>query len=302
MKLSFEALEALDAIDRAGTFAEAAERLHRVPSSLTYLVQKLESDLNVELFDRSGRRARLTHAGRVVVEEGRRLLHAAEQLELKALRIQHGWESELRLCIDEILPFGALWPYVHTFYDLAMDTRLRLSTEVLGGTWDALVTRRADLVVGATGEPPPLPHIVARPVGTLRHVFAVAPDHPLAQLPEPLSLETVLRYRGAVISDTSRELQPRSVATEDGQPYIAVPTLAAKLAAQCEGLAVGTLPECLAQRAIDEGKLVARRVTGMREFTHCYLAWREDEAGRALRWWVEQLDRPDLIDGFITQI
>lgn len=73
MKLSFEALEALDAIDRTGTFAEAAELLHRVPSALTYLVQKLESDLGVMLFDRSGRRAKLTHAGRIVVEEGRRL-------------------------------------------------------------------------------------------------------------------------------------------------------------------------------------------------------------------------------------
>ena len=90
MKLSFEVLEALDAIDRTGTFAEAAELLHRVPSALSYLVQKLESELDVELFDRSGRRAKLTEAGRVVVEDGRRLLYAAEQLELKARRIQSG--------------------------------------------------------------------------------------------------------------------------------------------------------------------------------------------------------------------
>lgn len=298
MKLSFEALEALDAIDRTGTFAEAAELLHRVPSALTYLVQKLESDLDVALFDRSGRRAKLTHAGRVVVEEGRRLLHAAEQLELKALRAQQGWETEVRICIDEILPFEALWPYVHTFYGLEMNTRLRLSTEVLGGTWDALISRRADLVVGAAGEPPELPDIVARPIGTLRHVFAVAPTHPLAALPEPLSMASVVEHRGAVISDTSRELQPRSVAVDAGQPYLAVPTLAAKLAAQCEGLAVGTLPDCIAARAIAQGKLVARKVTGMRDTTHCYIAWRGDEAGRALHWWVDQLAHPDLVDRF----
>ncbi|AKM04932.1 MULTISPECIES: LysR family transcriptional regulator [Burkholderia cepacia complex] len=298
MKLSFEALEALDAIDRTGTFAEAAELLHRVPSALTYLVQKLESDLDVALFDRSGRRAKLTHAGRVVVEEGRRLLHAAEQLELKALRAQQGWETEVRICIDEILPFEALWPYVHTFYGLDMNTRLRLSTEVLGGTWDALISRRADLVVGAAGEPPELPDIVARPIGTLRHVFVVAPTHPLATLPEPLSMASVVEHRGAVISDTSRELQPRSVAIDAGQPYLAVPTLAAKLAAQCEGLAVGTLPDCIAARAIAQGKLVARQVTGMRDTTHCYIAWRGDEAGRALHWWVDQLARPDLVDRF----
>ena len=302
MKLSFEALEALDAIDRTGTFAEAAELLHRVPSSLTYLVQKLESDLEVVLFDRTGRRARLTHAGRVVVEEGRHLLYAAEQLEQKAQRIQEGWESELRICIDEILPLDALWSYVSAFYDLKMDTRLRLTREVLGGTWDALITRRADLLVGAAGEPPQLPHLVARPVGALRHVFVVAPDHPLARLPEPLTADLVARYRGAVISDTSRELKPRSVATDTTQESIALPTLAAKLAAQCAGIAVGSVPECLAARPIAEGKLVAKRVAGMREITHCYVAWREDETGRALRWWVEQLDQPDLIDRFIARI
>ncbi|MEK7888272.1 LysR family transcriptional regulator [Burkholderia contaminans] len=296
MKLSFEALEALDAIDRTGTFADAAELMHRVPSALTYLVQKLESDLGVALFDRSGRRARLTHAGRVVVEEGRRLLRAAEQLERKAQRAQQGWETEVRICIAEILPLDTMWPYVHAFYDLEMDTRLRLSTEVLGGTWDALVSRRADLVVGAAGEPPELPDIVAHPIGTLRHVFAVAPSHPLAALPEPLSMSSVVAYRAAVISDTSRELQPRSVAVDAGQAYLAVPTLAAKLAAQCEGLAVGTLPDCIATPAIAQGRLVAREVTGMRDTTHCYIAWRADEAGQALHWWVEQLDRRDLID------
>lgn len=261
-------------------------------------MQKLESDLGIALFDRSGRRAKLTHAGRVVVEEGRRLLRAAEQLELKALRVQQGWETEVRVCIDEILPFDSLWPYVHRFYALGMDTRLRLSTEVLGGAWDALISRRADLVVGAAGEPPELPDIIARPIGSLKHVFAVAPSHPLAALPEPLSMASVVQYRGAVISDTSRELQPQSIGIDPGQPYLAVPTLTAKLEAQCAGLAVGTLPECIAAPAIASGKLVAREVTGMRDTTHCYLAWRGDEAGRALHWLVEQLDKPDLVDCF----
>ncbi|MEA3083675.1 MAG: hypothetical protein QOC89_1372 [Paraburkholderia sp.] len=302
MKLSFEVLEALDAIDRTGTFTEAAELLHRVPSSLTYLVQKLESDLDVELFDRSGRRVKLTHTGRVVVEEGRRLLFAGEQLERKAKRVQDGWEAELRICLDEILPFEAMWPYVHDFYGLDMDTHLRFSREVLGGTWDALITRRADLVIGAAGEPPQLPHLVARPIGSLRHIFAVAPSHPLAALPEPVSMDIVMQYRGAVISDTSRELAPRTVASGANQPCIAVPTLAAKLEAQCEGLAAGTLPECIAARAIEEGRLVPKRVNGMREVTYCYLAWRDDESGRALQWWVEQLDLPDLIDRFISYI
>jgi len=139
MKLSFDVLQALDAIDRSGTFASAAERLHRVPSALTYLVQKLESDLGVELFDRTGRRAKLTQIGRLVVEEGRRLLQAADDLEYKVQRIQKGWEADLRIAVDETMPFDMLWTHVRAFYDLRMDTKLQLSREVLGGTSDALV-------------------------------------------------------------------------------------------------------------------------------------------------------------------
>ena len=74
MRLSFDALETLDAIASAGSFARAAERLHRVPSALTYTVNKLESDLGVAIFDRSGKRAELTPAGRELLEQGRDLL------------------------------------------------------------------------------------------------------------------------------------------------------------------------------------------------------------------------------------
>jgi DNA-binding transcriptional LysR family regulator len=56
--------------------------------------------------------------------------------------------GELRLCVDEILPLASLWPHVRAFYAL-VTTRLRFSTEVLGGVWDALVSGRADIAIGA---------------------------------------------------------------------------------------------------------------------------------------------------------
>lgn len=301
MNLSFEVLQVLDAIDRTGTFASAAETLHKVPSSLTYLVQKLELDLGVKLFDRSGRRAMLTHAGRVVVEEGRRLLQAAEDLECKARRIQHGWETELHVAIDEIIPFDLLWDHVSDFYKLKLDTRLHLSKEVLGGSWDALLTRRADLVVGAAGDPPAIPNLTAKPIGSLKHVFVVAPDHPLASIPGPLTQDQVAKYRVVAIGDTSRKLAPRTIAIAENQEVMTVPTLEAKLAAQIRGLAAGTIPECLAAEPLSRGELVQKEVIGMRHTTHFYLAWRGDETGKALRWWVEQLDRPDLIDQVAQQ-
>ena len=82
IKLSLEALEVIDAIARKGSFAAAAESLFKVPSALTYTVRKLEEDLGVSLFNRSGHRATLTEAGAELLNEGRNLLNAASELGL----------------------------------------------------------------------------------------------------------------------------------------------------------------------------------------------------------------------------
>ena len=65
--ISVEFLQALDPIDRKGSFASAAEELFRVPSALTYLIKKTESRLDVKLFDRTGQRAKLTPAGKLLL-------------------------------------------------------------------------------------------------------------------------------------------------------------------------------------------------------------------------------------------
>ena len=67
MKYDLDSLEVLDAVVKAGTFARAAGELHRTQSAVSYAVNKLESQLQVEIFDRSGHRAELTDAGRVIL-------------------------------------------------------------------------------------------------------------------------------------------------------------------------------------------------------------------------------------------
>ena len=86
IKLSLDSLEVLDAIARKGSFAAAAESLFRVPSAVTYTVRKLEEDLGVSLFNRSGHRAELTEAGTELLREGRHLLVAATELECRVRR------------------------------------------------------------------------------------------------------------------------------------------------------------------------------------------------------------------------
>ncbi|WP_439232189.1 helix-turn-helix domain-containing protein, partial [Klebsiella pneumoniae] len=50
MRVNFDVLMILDALDRHGSFATAAESLYKTPAALSYMIQKLESDLNIVLW------------------------------------------------------------------------------------------------------------------------------------------------------------------------------------------------------------------------------------------------------------
>jgi DNA-binding transcriptional LysR family regulator len=290
-KLSLDALLVLDAIARKGSFAAAAEELHRVPSAITYTVQKLEQDLDVQLFDRSGHRAKLTRAGEELLREGRHLLRAATDIECRVQRIAKGWETELRIAYNDIIPGARLCPLIAEFYREGGGTRLRLSAEILEGCWDALFSGRADLVIGAPNEAPPEPGAAVRHFGEVDFIFAIAPSHPLAHAPEPISTSEILQHRIVVAADTSRNLPPRSVGLSIGQDTLTVPTMQAKLEAQAAGLGVGYLPVTLTAPAIAQGRLVRKEVEEeSTKATRMALAWKPRDVGKGLKWWLERLE------------
>ena len=131
--LTLDALRVLDAIARRHSFAAAADELFRVPSAVSYSVSKLEEDLGVELFDRSRRRAELTPVGRLVLEQGRRILLAANELEALARQAAEGWETELRIGIDSVLAADAVFALIGELQQVQPRTEIRLIEEVLGG-------------------------------------------------------------------------------------------------------------------------------------------------------------------------
>ncbi len=288
-RLTLEALAVLDAIDRRGSFAQAADELHRVPSALTYTIQKLEDDLGVKVFDRSGHRAKLTPAGLELLKEGRHLLRIAADLESRVKRVATGWETELVVAVDAIISIAALYPIVARFYRNDCGTRLRLLSETLGGTWDALAGGRADLVIGASGDAPTGGGFANQPLGAMRFVFVVAPGHPLAALPEPLSASDILAHRAVAVADSARNLPPRTTGLLSGQDVLTVPTMQAKLDAHRMGLGVGYLPETLARSEAEAGRLLIREVSESKAELTVLVAWRTANRGRALAWWIDAL-------------
>ncbi len=294
MKLSLDALQALDAIARNGSFARAAAELHRVPSALTYTVQQLERDLEIKLFARDGRRAILTAAGHELLNEGRILLRAASDLECRIQQLAKGWETELRIAVDTIIGSELLFPLITAFDNEKSGTRVRLSTEVLGGTWDALISGRADLIVGAGADMPSGGGYAMLPMGTWTWQFVASPDHPIVRETLPLTEATITRYRAISVADSSRQLPPRTVGLISGQDVLTVPSMQAKLAAHIAGMGVGFLPAHLAKPAIHANRLVALAVATPRRESAVCVAWRANNTGRAQRWFIQQFEKPEI--------
>ena len=293
MKISLDALQIIDAIETRGSYAAAGQALHRVPSALTHAVKKLEGDLGFPLFVLEGRRAVLTPAGRSLLDDGRTLLRAADELECRARRVATGWETELRIAVDGLIPSETLFPLLNDFYstpdEKSRGTEIRISTEVLGGCWDALITGRADLSIGASGDMPAGGGFSTVPIRSVDFVFAIAPQHPLASQSTPVTAAQIREYRAIAIADTSRQLTARSSGLLTGQEVLTVPDMQSKIAAQAAGLGVGYLSRERAEREVAAGRLVICETAEARQSATLYLAWRTNQKGKALQWFVSRL-------------
>lgn len=289
MRLTLDSLSVMDAINRRGSFAAAAEELHRVPSAVTYTISKLEDDLGVILFDRSGHRAVLTPAGTELLQEGRHLLRAAINLEGRVKRVATGWESELRIAIGDLVNLEAVLELIKLFYQQGNGTRIRIMQEVFGGTWDALASGRADLAIGAPGSGPAGGGFSKHPLGDIEFVFAVAPDHPLASMPEPLTNTDLLNYRSVTAADSSRNLPPMTSGLLSGQDVLTVPDMQAKHRAQRMALGAGFLPCNWIENDIALGRLVVKQVEEKKDAGEVFLAWPTGHKGKALQWFLDHL-------------
>jgi molybdate transport repressor ModE-like protein len=299
--LTPESLKMIDAIARHGSFAKAARELGKVPSAVTYSVRKIEEDLDALLFDRSGHRARLTPAGMELLREGRHLLAAFDALAQRIRRVATGWEVVLRIAVNTTLCEAPLFDLIEDFHALDTGTRLRFSHEVLQGNWDALLSGRADLVLGADADGAPAEGFQSQALGTMPFVFCVAPHHPLAAAAEPLEPAELERHMAVVVADTSRGLPAETKGLLSIQPTLTVPDMQTKLDAQLRGLGCGYLPGPLAEPYLSQGLLVERRVEGVALNERLLYAWRAPAEGLALKWFLERLQSPRLRAALLTR-
>src|SRR5450830_1187534 len=292
--LTPDALSMLQTIAQAGSFAAAARALGLVPSALTYRVRQIEDALDVLLFDRSSRQARLTEAGAELLREGAHLLAEIDAVANRVKRVATGWEPQLTIAVDSIISKATVMELCATFFTLNPPTRIKLRDETLSGTLDALISGQADLALGVT-EASTNTGIHSKPLGDVSFVYAVAPHHPLANAPEPLKDELIRQYRAVAVADTLSRGRGLTYGLLGGQDVFTVATMQDKLDAQLRGLGSGFVPECMARGYIETGRLVVKKMERPQRLIRVNYAWRsvaKSSPGRALQWWLAQLESP----------
>ena len=290
--LTPDALAMLQTIAATGSFAAAARDLGVVPSALTYRVRQIEDALDVLLYDRSSRQARLTEAGAELLREGGRLLADIDAVANRVKRVATGWEPQLTIAVDSIISKATVMELCESFFTLNPPTRIKLRDETLSGTLEALTSGQADLALGVA-DAGTSAGIHSKPLGDVSFVYAVAPHHPLATAPEPLKDELIRQHRAIAVADTITRGGGLTIGLLGGQDVFTVATMKDKLDAQLRGLGSGFVPECMAGAFIETGRLVVRQVERPQRIIRVNYAWRsvaKSGHGRALAWWLEQLE------------
>lgn len=291
--LSPENLSLIDAVARNGSMAAAARELGLVPSALTYRVRQIEDALDVLVFDRSARQARITPAGAELLRSGEHLLHELDAVAERVRRVATGWEPQFTVVADAIISRTTLFELCEAFYALNAPTRLRIRNETLTGTLESLLGGKSDLALGVSADGSSYAGFQALPLGDVPFCYAVAPHHPLARSPEPLADALIGRHRAVAVADTTQRGAGMTLNLLSGQDVLTVPSMQHKLEAQLRGMGCGFLPLPMAQPYIDAGQLVVKTVERGARVARVSYAWRSGDGkgavGKALQWWLDQL-------------
>lgn len=283
MRISLDKLRVLDTVERNNSFASAAEELHRVPSAVTYAIKQLESDLGVSLVNRSGYRFKLTPLGQELLKEGRSLLEQAESLENK-IKVSAGLiPSNLSIAYDAALGFDGIQQILGIFFELYPETSVCISAEILNGCRDSLLSGKSHLVIGYLSEPPTESQYHYQTLGDIHFVFAVAPQHPLAQTIIPLTFKEIAHHRIIITPDTAKNIPKAASGYAPERQFLSVSSMESKINAQVAGLGVGFLPLKLAKPYLQKGLLIRKEVDRPKTPGRCYLAWRKDKMTPSLK-------------------
>ena len=159
-------------------FGRAAQRLNISQPPLSVQIRTLEREIGAPLLIRTQRRVELTEAGRVLLEEARRLLGQAEAAVIHVRRAAEGTVGRLTIGFVSTVDYSILPPLVRRFRQKYPGITLKL-LELTGDRQQALL-QSGELDLGLSILPSPASDLTMRPVFREPLIAAVPASHPLA--------------------------------------------------------------------------------------------------------------------------
>jgi len=249
MNVTLEQWKALISVVDSGGYEKAAEALNKSQSSVTYAVQKLQSQLGVKAFEVKGRKAVLTPTGEFLYRRARALVDDAAATESAARKLSAGWEAEIGLAVEVLFPTWLLLQCLERFGTESPQTRIELIETVLSGNSEALLQGRAQLAI--TGMVPQ--GFIGEPLMPIRFLLVAHPSHALHQLGRPVTMQDLRGHRQLVIRE-SGSTRARKARLEAAQRWT-VSHMTTSIEAASKGYGYAWYPEYRIRDEIAAGTL-----------------------------------------------
>ncbi len=249
-RITLEQWAAFKAVVDEGSFARAAESLNKSQSSISYAIARLEEQLPTPVLEQKGRKAVLTEEGKVLYRHASQLLIQATEVEQSAKWLAKGWESEITLAVDVIIPLDPIFQALESFSEQSGSTRVRLLETSLSGTTEALLERRADLVLTPTVPP----GFFGTPLMRITMIPMANPKHPLFELNRELSSTDLKQHRQIVVQDSGIKRQ-QDAGWLGAEQRWTVANFSTSIKAVKSNLGFAFIPEELAEQELQSGSL-----------------------------------------------
>ncbi|HEY4443608.1 MAG TPA: LysR family transcriptional regulator [Steroidobacteraceae bacterium] len=295
--VSLDHLRTFIAAADEGSFSAAGRRLGRAQSAVSQTLANLEGQLDVKLFDRSARFPVLTDQGRALLADARAVMGDVGIFKARAKTLAGGLEPELSIAVEVMFPLAPLTATVAAFQGKFPATSLRFDVESSAVVEPVLDGRCAIGVWGGmTGWAPARSQLTREPLLTVRTLFVVSPQHPLATHRAPIPPAILGEHIQLVHADIAR-LAPADRRGLLSPKVWRLSHLGAKLAFLRAGLGFGLMPLHMIEADLASGALV-RIIAESSPFDGYAVAmsaiYRTDSPpGPAGRWFIENLKQEE---------
>jgi DNA-binding transcriptional LysR family regulator len=243
------------------SFSRAAEKLLRTQPAISLAIQKLESDLQEKLIDRSGKDLLLTDAGKIVYEYARRFENLATELENALAELRDNSAGRLVVGANEstsLYLLGHIERYRRQYPKVKVQVRRALSSKIPSELIDG------ELELGVISYDPEDDRLQTMVIYTDHLAFVVSPQHRFANRKEvsinELGMETFIAhyvlspYRAVVLKEFQRHKVPLNMDVE-------MPTVETirKMVQRNEGVAF--LPHMCVEQDVEQDVLREVKVT-----------------------------------------